>query len=247
MKLLPHKVESYGISDMGYIRPNNEDVFRALPEKQFYILADGMGGHNAGEVAAFTAVESCSTSIQHLEEDADIEKTCNALRQAIHAANETVYTLSHQKKEYSGMGTTLSCFVLQGDMLIYAHVGDSRLYRKRQKLKALTSDHSLRHIMLTNEERPLSDLPASGFRNVITRAVGTNSYIIPDMGIIPIYPGDIYMLCSDGLTDMVSEECIEKTIDAHSSLSAIGTQLIKYALEKGGNDNITILLVKIVS
>jgi serine/threonine protein phosphatase PrpC len=245
MKLLPRKVESYGLSDTGLVRPNNEDVFRVIPEKQFYILADGMGGHNAGEIAAFKAVESMCASVKVLEKGATIEETCNLLRSAISTANETVYTLSHQNKAYSGMGTTLSCFLLHDDALIYAHVGDSRLYRKRQKLEQLTDDHSLRHVMLINEEQPAPDLPALLFRNVITRAIGTHPYVIPDIGVIPVQEGDIYLLCSDGLTDFVPEKCISETLNPDASLEQIAAQLVKLALEKGGNDNITVLLVKI--
>jgi PPM family protein phosphatase len=247
MMLLPHHVESYGLSDVGLVRPNNEDVFRILPEKQFYILADGMGGHNAGEVAALKAVESMCASIALFDQESSVEETCNLLRTAIGSANETVYTLSHKNKAYSGMGTTLSCFLLLNDLLIYAHVGDSRLYRKRDTLQQLTEDHSLRHIMLANEEQPSQDLPALLFRNVITRAIGTHPYVIPDMGVIPMREGDLYMLCSDGLTDLVPEETISHLLDKNRPLEQISLDLIQSALEKGGNDNITVLLVKIGS
>lgn len=247
MKLLPHKVESYGLSDVGRVRPNNEDVFRALSEKQFYVLADGMGGHNAGEVAALKAVDTVCANVQGIEENASVETTCNLLRAAVASANETVYTLSHQNKSYSGMGTTLSCFLLHGDALIYAHVGDSRIYRKRHKLEKLSEDHSLRHIMLTSEDQPSPDLPALLFRNVITRAIGTHPYVIPDIGVISICPGDIFMLCSDGLTDFVPEEAIAEILNVRSTLEHTAERLIKSALEKGGNDNITVLLVKIES
>lgn len=245
MKLLPHKVETYGLSDVGLIRPNNEDVFKVLPEKQFFVLADGMGGHNAGEVASLKAAESMCGSLSLLKEAATVKEICAALRAAISSANHTVYALSHHNKSYSGMGTTLSCFVLTDSALIYAHVGDSRLYRKRKKLEQLTEDHSLRHIMLANEEQPSTELPTQMFRNVITRAIGTHPYVIPDIGVIPLQEGDIYMLCSDGLTDFVSEEVIEAILNAHTSLEHIAHELIKSALEKGGNDNITVLLVKI--
>lgn len=247
MKLLPHKVESYGLSDVGLVRPNNEDVFRVLPEKQFYVLADGMGGHNAGEVAALKAVDTLCAYVQRIEETASVEESCNLLRAAVASANETVYTLSHQNKAYSGMGTTLSCFLLHGDVLIYAHVGDSRIYRKRNKLQQLSEDHSLRHIMLTSEDQPSSALPALLFRNVITRAIGTHPFVIPDIGVIALSEGDIYMLCSDGLTDFVPEETIGEILHANTTLESTAAKLIKSALEKGGNDNITVLLVKIGS
>src|SRR5271154_973016 len=101
MKLLPHKVESYGLSDVGLIRPNNEDIFKILPEKQFFVLADGMGGHNAGEVASLKAVESMCTSISLLKENATVKEICADLRAAISSANQTVYALSHNNKSYS--------------------------------------------------------------------------------------------------------------------------------------------------
>jgi PPM family protein phosphatase len=247
MKLLPHKIESYGLSDVGLVRPNNEDVFRTIAKRQFYILADGMGGHNAGEIAAKKAVDSMCACIEHVDDTLTIEESCNLLRGAITKTNELVYSLSHQNKAYSGMGTTLSCFLLQDDVLIYAHVGDSRIYRMRRKLQQLTEDHSLRHAMLTNEDQPSAELPALLYRNVITRAIGTHSYVIPDIGMIPIRLGDIYMLCSDGLTDLVPEEIISETLADSLSLEEMASHLVKSALEKGGNDNITVLLVKILS
>lgn len=244
MKLLPYKIESYGLTNVGLVRPNNEDIFHIVPDKKFYILADGMGGHNAGEVASLLAAESMCTSIQYIKEKANIEEACKLLRGAITSANETVYVLSHQNKAYSGMGTTLSCFLLRKDVLIYAHVGDSRIYRMRHQLQQLTEDHSLRHLMLANEEST-TEPPSSLYRNVITRAIGTHPYVIPDVGVIPIQSGDIYMLCSDGLTDCVSEETIEEVLKTPCPLEEIAFQLIKCALEKGGTDNITVLLVKI--
>ena len=247
MKLLPYKVESFGRSDIGLVRTNNEDVFRIVPEKQFYILADGMGGHNAGEIAALTAVNSTCSAVQALTDICTVEQICTLLREAMRFANETVYTLSHNNKAYSGMGTTLSCFALTDKALIYAHVGDSRLYRMRKTLKQLSEDHSLRRTMLVSEERRYTDLPPSLYRNILTKAIGTHPYVTADIGVIPICPDDIYMLCSDGLTDCVPEEVIAKMLIVDAPLEEIANQLIQYALEKGGNDNITILLVKIVS
>jgi protein phosphatase len=174
-----------------------------------------------------------------------VQQCCNLLRSAITAANSSVNTLSHQNKEFKGMGTTLSCFLIQKEALIYAHVGDSRIYRYRKQLKRLTEDHSLRHAMLTNEEDPAGSLPALLYRNVITRAIGTYPYILPDVGVIPIQSNDLYMICSDGLTDAVCDEEIQTVMNSLENLECIGKELIASALKKGGNDNITALLVKI--
>ncbi len=247
MKLLPYKVESFGISDIGLKRDNNEDVFRIVEEKRFYALADGMGGHKAGEVAAQTAVDSICDAVFALPQNATPEQTAQFLRESVAAANSRVFALSRNDPRYKGMGTTLSCFVLLENVLVYAHVGDSRLYRFRQKFELLTQDHSLRHVVLAKGGLQESALPSLLFRNVITRAIGTHSTVMPDIGIIPLQAGDLYVLCSDGLTDYVPEEHVIKTISSPSmTLHEIGKELVNMALQKGGNDNITVLLVKII-
>lgn len=238
MKLMSFKLESFGISDIGLVRGNNEDVWMTLPEKQFFILADGMGGHQAGEVAASLTVQSMCQSLASLPDFATIEETCQFLREAIDQANAKVFKEAHQSPEYFGMGTTLCCFVIKGDVLIYAHIGDSRLYRLRDKLEQLTEDHSLRQGLGTKAS---SAVP----RNVITRAIGTHSSILPDIGVIPLASKDVYMLCSDGLSDYVQEKQIAQILSSNLSLEEIAKKLVEAALEKGGNDNITLLLTRL--
>jgi serine/threonine protein phosphatase PrpC len=240
MKLTSFKVDTFGLSDIGLVRSNNEDVWASVPHKHFFILADGMGGHKAGEVAASIAVESMCASIQALNEEATVEETCLFLRKAIAKANAKVFEQS-QKPELAGMGTTLSCFVIKGEFLIYVHIGDSRLYRYRDKLMQLTEDHSLRQLL-----QPKDSEGASVFyqRNIITRAIGTHPAILPDIGVISLLPQDIYMLCSDGLSDYVDEHKLAQLLSAPLSLEEIGKKMIRAALEKGGNDNITLLLTK---
>ncbi len=242
MNVMPFQLESFGISDIGLVRSNNEDVWAAVSEKQFFILADGMGGHQAGEVASSYAIESMCESIATLKSEATIEEICQFLREAIAKANKKVFDEAHHHSDYAGMGTTLSCFVITDEHLIYAHVGDSRLYRLRGKLKQLTVDHSLRYVgSPMNEEAPT--LPS--MRNVITRAIGTLSTILPDIGVIPLRPKDIYMICSDGLSDYVDENQMARILASPLSLEEMGRKLVRAALEKGGNDNITLLLVKV--
>jgi serine/threonine protein phosphatase PrpC len=234
MRLMISKVEYFGTSDVGLVRENNEDVFAALPDESFFILADGMGGHNAGEVAASVAVESVCASMKALPNEATVEETCQLLREALADANRKVFDQARRNREYAGMGTTLSCFVLLEDVLIYAHVGDSRLYRYRSKLEQLTQDHSLR-----------KEDDAKHSRHMITRAVGHLPTILPDIGVIPLRPKDIYMLCSDGLSDYVPENTVARVLASPLKLEEMGEKLVESALEKGGNDNITLLLVKI--
>lgn len=229
-------LESFGISDIGLIRSNNEDVFKALPDKRFYILADGMGGHNAGEIASSLALQSMCESLSDLPAEATVEEACWWLREAIAKANRTVFSQSRHRSEYAGMGTTLLCFVIVEDVLIYAHIGDSRLYRFRKKLDQLTEDHSL--LQATGTE----DVTV---RNKITRAVGYLPTILPDIGVIPLYKKDIYLLCSDGLSDYVEKNTISTLLSSPLSLEEMGKKLVSSALENGGNDNITLLLVKV--
>ena len=227
----PH--ESFGISDIGLKRSNNEDVWNALADQQFFILADGVGGHNAGEVASQFATKSMCASMSAHSTQASVEEACRLLRKAVHTANQTVLQKAQETASCKGMGTTLSCFVLLENHLVYAHVGDSRLYRFRQKLHKLTRDHSTKQIT------------DGKVRIMITRAVGNQATIHPDLGVIPLCSNDVYMLCSDGLSDYVPEETLSKILGSPLPLKEMGKKLIKAALEKGGNDNITLLLVRV--
>jgi serine/threonine protein phosphatase PrpC len=238
------KLEYFGISEIGLVRSNNEDIWSAVTEKQFFILADGMGGHKAGEVASSFAVESMCESIRSLPAKADVEDACQLLREAIAKANSKVFEESRRHPDYSGMGTTLSCFLVLEIFLVYGHIGDSRLYRYRNRLEQLTEDHSLRHTLWNKEEE--SSSPTLLLRNVITRAIGMQPSVLPDIGVIPLRPKDLYMLCSDGLSDYVDENKIARILSSTDSLEEMGRNLVELALEKGGNDNITLLLVRIL-
>lgn len=238
--MTPH-LESFGITDIGLMRSNNEDVWAAVREKNFFILADGMGGHKAGEVASSFTLKSMCESITELEEGWRIEEVCRLLRTSIAKANQIVFDAAHQHHDYTGMGTTLSCFVITEDHLVYGHIGDSRVYRLRERepLRQLTIDHCLSQgVQSPNEQAPV-------MRNVITRAIGTLPSILPDIGVIPLQPNDIYMICSDGLSDYVNESTIAELLSSQLSLEDMGKKLIEAALAKGGNDNITLLLVRV--
>jgi protein phosphatase len=234
---LPYSVESFGISDLGLVRGNNEDVFHEIPLHRFFVLADGMGGHNAGEIAAKEVVHHLSTSVCQFfsSQETYYDDLPSQLHQAILKANLWVHALSEQKKELSGMGTTLCCLLLHQESLIYAHVGDSRIYRFRKNLEQLTEDHSL-----------LNTTPTAG-KNIITRAIGTNPSVEPDISLSKVEPNDIYFLCSDGLTDFVSdEELTDILIKNRSCIKTASTRMIETAKNKGGSDNITVLMIKIL-
>jgi len=243
------KIESYGISDIGCVRQNNEDVWAEMPDFQFYILADGMGGHKAGEVAAKQAVLKVCQSLEKFfsafSQKPSFEQTKAALLKAIIEANSWVYKLSKENEEFQGMGTTLCCFLIQDQALIYAHVGDSRIYSFKNNLTQLTTDHSLRSELLQKGHISKEEATAFPFKNIITRAIGTCSSVEPDIGTIAIEPGDIYFLCSDGLTDYVSDSQMIQVLKNSRSIKETSDKFIQLAKEKGGNDNITVVMIKI--
>jgi serine/threonine protein phosphatase PrpC len=233
-----------GLSDIGPCRKNNEDVWIALPEIGFYAIADGMGGHRAGEVAAKQTIDFLSESLSNTSSTQPIDKMID-LRHAIENANTHVYQLSKQSKSFKGMGTTLCCLLILDDSVIYAHVGDSRVYRLREKkLELLTQDHSLytKWLSLGNVlEKSQTNFP---YKNVITRAIGTHKNVIPEITLSQRIPGDIFFLCSDGLSDVLTNQEIETIILTSLDLETAAHSLIQEAKIKGSSDNITILIME---
>src|SRR3990172_5110459 len=239
MRLMPFHVDSFGCSDIGLVRKNNEDVWMCVPEKNFYLLTDGIGGHNAGEIAAKEAAESVCSSIEKMNLGVSQEEAYNYLKDTIIAANQHVYQLAATHAAWHGMGTTLCCFFLHEQTLIYAHVGDSRIYRFRNKLDRLTQDHSLRQEIINRLQLKKSLASHLPLKNVITRAIGTYPKVEPEIDATAVNLHDIYFLCSDGLTDMVSDEEIEEILQNASSLEEACDTMVESAKCNGGNDNIT--------
>lgn len=232
---------SFGLSDIGVSRSNNEDVWIAMPEIGFFALADGMGGHQAGEVAAKEAIEHLSRLVKTIERCDPLSRMLE-LKSAIEKANAWVYSLGKEEEALNGMGTTLCCLIWSEDAVIYAHVGDSRLYRFRNgKLELLTQDHSLfaKWLKLSKESR--TPFP---YKNVITRAIGTAPKANPEVAICRHEEGDLYFLCTDGLSDVLTLEEIEKILNRSTTLEMASKRLIQKAKFKGSSDNITILMVQ---
>jgi PPM family protein phosphatase len=236
--MTPH---SFGLSDIGLGRQNNEDVWLSIPELGFFALADGMGGHNAGEVAAQTAIHSLATAVKEAKSSEFLD-WIHLLRYAIEEANLVVYQIGQEKAECQGMGTTLCCLLLSKNSAIYAHVGDSRIYRLRnQKLSLLTQDHSLFAKWLKNCKSTSTPFP---YRNIITRAIGTSLKANPEIAYSESLPGDLFLLCSDGLSDVLELEEIENILLTFPDLEIASKKLIEMAKLKGSCDNITLLLVE---
>jgi protein phosphatase len=203
-----------------------------------------MGGHNAGEIAALEAVNTVCQLVREADLSLSSEKIAQFLRLSVAQANERVWKLSLQDQTCTGMGTTLCCFMIHDESLIYAHIGDSRLYRYRGQLEQLTKDHSLYSTLIDQGE--IEDAENLPNKHVITRALGTTSHVLPDIGILSTLPNDLYFLCSDGLTDMVSDDEIASILSLAPSIEDAVYALVNTALEKGGNDNITVLMVKLM-
>jgi len=236
------KCESYGISDIGLVRPNNEDCYLAMGRYHFFALADGMGGHKAGEVASKEALDSLKASIKeiiHPQKKAKIpsQDLIYHFRSAIENANNKVYKMSLDKEEFRGMGTTLCCLYIYEDSMIYAHVGDSRIYRYREReLKLLTEDHSL---LTECKQNPRT------YKHVLTRAIGTHVNSEPDIASATLQKDDIFFMCSDGLSDLVTLHEMEAVLQEEKSLKKTASKLVEMAKVKGSHDNITILFLRI--
>lgn len=246
IKLMPYKISVHGISDIGLVRQNNEDSWTQLPEEYLYVLADGMGGHNAGEVASWKCVDYlCKLFHEKFDATLSLAATKKMLYELIQEVNKAVYDLGHQIPKFKGMGTTLCCLLLHPEGMIYGHVGDSRIYRYRDgKLEQLTHDHSLLRELIDLGQ--ISEQQADDFtyKNIITKAIGTENSIDPSVDSTSVRHGDMFLMCTDGLSDLLLPEEIESVLKTASEARAL-EELILRAKQKGGYDNITAVLAKI--
>jgi protein phosphatase len=246
-----------GLSDVGLQREHNEDSFVVLKEYDLYVVADGMGGHRAGDVASRIATETISEFFRTTANedvtwpfhfDTSLSEEENRLLTGIRVANRQIFERSTRSREYHGMGTTVvgAMFSPKKRRMYIGHVGDSRCYRIRDgAIEQLTRDHSLinDYLMampdLTDEQK--NELP----KNVITRALGMQDNVVVDLQHDDPQAGDVYVLCSDGLSGMVSDEDIQRIATSSSDIREVCKRLIQSANEKGGEDNITAVVIKI--
>ncbi len=242
------EIESYGISDIGLARGNNEDVWIELPSCHFYALADGMGGHQAGEVAAKETILALCDVIDSFFSKGhvlSIDDAIHVMKAAISSANSWVRKLAKNHPELSGMGTTLCSLLIFQKTLLYTHLGDSRIYKFAGKLERLTEDHSAKQRVISSKNLDETGKPLVKFKTVITKAIGIIDKVTPDIHTLPIKPGDLFLLCSDGLTDCVKDPDIERILKENTSLKNAAIELVSQAKLGGGNDNITLVIIKI--
>lgn len=246
--VMPYRFSAFGISDIG-LRNNNEDAWELLTDLGFFILADGMGGHKAGEVAAQKAIECLSDLVRKVigrnKANLSLVEAAAFVRRAIEQVNSAVYKLGRANVTLRGMGTTLCCLYLHEEGVVYGHVGDSRIYCLRQgTLKRLTQDHSLLRDLVDLGQ--LSEEEAKGFlyKNIITRAIGTDPEVEPSVHTMDIQGDDYFLLCSDGLSDVLSDSLIELIMRACPDPQKCAEQLVEEAKNRGAQDNITVILIK---
>lgn len=250
------KVEYCGLSDVGRKREANEDSYAIVPEDHLFVVADGMGGHAAGEVASHLAVTAISEFIASTRRDSEItwpfeydlsiSMEGNRLKTAIRLANQRILESISRKKELEGMGTTLVGAVVSEGKAFVGHVGDSRAYLIHDgSISQITSDHSWVNEQVKMGFLTRGDAVKHPFRNVVTRALGSRDDVIVDVTEQPLAPGDYLILCSDGLNTMLDDDTIRKTVEAHGSdVRAAAKALIDGANQNGGEDNVTVILVR---
>jgi serine/threonine protein phosphatase PrpC len=251
------RIEAGARTDLGRVRKNNEDCYEVQPTLNLYVLSDGMGGEAHGEVASALAVQTIMTHIQQAENShstptfgepqPDVSERTNRLASAIHLANRKVFEMASANAGHKGMGATIVAAWIEGQKLSLAHVGDSRAYLLRAgSLDQLTADHSLvaekvRIGILTPQEADASEL-----QSVLTRAVGTKEDVEVDADEQMLLVGDSLLLCSDGLSRMVTDPEIASTLLTSASAQNAADRLVDLANENGGVDNISVIVLRIL-
>jgi serine/threonine protein phosphatase PrpC len=232
------------VSDRGRKRPSNEDAYGFSIEAGVYLVCDGMGGAAAGEVASTIAVDEVLRLLTHRNEAQDTQLP-DAAQSAICEANEAIFSRAQRNHRLNGMGTTLVALATREERVWVLNVGDSRCYRLRKgKLEQLSRDHSLVEEQVRLGRMTPREALHSPLKNVITRALGTQSHVTPDVFEFEAEPGDIFLLCSDGLTRELSDPVIQDLLSRDLPLETQSTQLVEAAKKAGGHDNITCLLVR---
>lgn len=253
--------EFFSQTDTGRLRTNNEDAVSQDPASQLAVLADGMGGYNAGEVASHMACELITAELSRwlneaasLAADIDVKR---AMEICVDKANRAIFDAAQSNADYHGMGTTLVVAVFRPRRVLIGHVGDSRAYRWRDgKLQQLTKDHSLLQEQIDAGLITPEDAAVSANKNLVTRAVGVEEFVQLDVDSHDLQEADVVLLCSDGLSDMLDDASIARVFSQHevaekqqasgpSALETLGQSLIAAANEAGGRDNIAVSLVRV--
>jgi PPM family protein phosphatase len=234
-------------TDVGRVRAVNEDRVLVQTEWNGFtlaIVADGMGGHQAGDTASSMAIELIQSGLEHIHEGMTPEQLEHALQSAIGFANERIYEIASLQEKYHGMGTTVVVTLATREMVSIAYIGDSRAYMYHEgSLRQLTSDHSLVNELVRTGQITAEEAGSHPRRNVLTRALGTDSGAEADIIHIEWSEGDRLLMCSDGLSNLVNAGSLKNALEADQEPQQIADSLVSQALEAGGDDNITVVIV----
>ena len=254
---LKGKLMFVGQTDTGRVREHNEDTIATDPDVGLLVLADGMGGYNAGEVASGIAVKTITNLVREglsredlgsIDRGTGLSRPSIVLRDAITRANKIIYQTARSQAECEGMGTTVVAALFYDNRISIAHVGDSRLYRQRgSQIAQVTMDHSLLQELVDRGFYSPEEAQRAANKNYVTRALGVEPQVEVEVQEHPVDKGDIFILCSDGLSDMVEDEDIRLTISTFgANLDTVAKQLIQLANENGGRDNVSVVLAQAV-
>jgi serine/threonine protein phosphatase PrpC len=254
---LAQVLEIASCTDPGMVRAHNEDSIASDAATGVVVLADGMGGYNAGEVASGIATTVITTELRKLLDKVrpfDLDPETNGplaarlVRDQVKKANTSIFQAAQSQPQYSGMGTTLVVCLFYDNKVLVAHLGDSRLYRKRgEDFRQITRDHSLLQEQIDSGLISAEQAKHAHHKNLVTRALGIDPSVDPEIHEYEATPGDIYLLCSDGLCDMVEDEQIGITLrEFGANLELAAQQLVQMANDNGGRDNVSVILVRVV-
>ena len=244
-------------TDPGRVRGHNEDCVESRPEMGIVVLADGMGGYNAGEVASGMATSLIASGLskswtkdvlKKLDRDAAMALSQSMLQAQVKLANTAIFEAAQKDPQCAGMGTTLVACMFYDNFITVGHIGDSRLYRMRNDaLEQVTRDHSLLQEQIDSGLISKEDARSSHNKNLVTRAVGIDPDVDAEVHSYDVQDGDIFLLCSDGLNDMIEDDEIQMTLIAlRSNLELTAQQLVQAANDAGGRDNVSVMLVRIM-
>lgn len=238
-------------TDPGRARENNEDSVVFDAATQTMVLADGMGGYNAGEIASGMATAFINSELSRWLLEAGSGASGKEVRRAMEIcvgnANLSIYNAANSNSQYAGMGTTLLVGVFRGDSFLVGHIGDSRCYRMRSGvLEQITKDHSLLQEQIDAGLITVAQAANSSIKNLVTRALGVEGQVVLEVNEHAVVQGDLYLMCSDGLSDMVDDATIAKILASSTELTHTAEELISTANANGGRDNISVLLVSAV-
>ena len=254
---LKGKLRCVGMTDTGRVREHNEDTFGTDADIGLVVLADGMGGYKAGEVASGITVRTVMGLLKEAIEKQDLtiqdqelgmSRPGILLRDSIQRANKIIYQTARTQTHCEGMGTTVVAGLFFDDKLTIAHVGDSRLYRmKGPKFEQITQDHSLLQELVARGFYTPEEAQRAASKNYVTRALGVEPSVEVEITEVPVEKDDLFLLCSDGLSDMVEDEDIQLTISTFgANLETLAKQLVLLSNENGGRDNVSIVLAKVL-